>query len=287
MRNKDRLPSVPENDNSQKPPPLMPQEPEMRWVVPTRWVELPSHGKFYPNGHILHGRESVELREMNTPDLNVLASKALRKQGETMDALLSKLLMDKNIISRDFLVGDRNALFVAIRTAGISAEYAVKIVCSTCNSTGPPVKFDLNKCKIVADENEYKHYEVEHLGGALFSAVLPRVKAKVEFRFLDGHDEKEQYELSKFRQKKNLEEEPYTDRMRAMIQSVDGDTSEATINEFINHYFPSFDFCYLQNLYDCILPNMDVREQFVCTSCGYEEEISPPLRGDFFFPGNK
>ena len=39
--------------------------PSMAFAVPTEFVELPSQGKFYLEGHPLHKQETVEIKCMN------------------------------------------------------------------------------------------------------------------------------------------------------------------------------------------------------------------------------
>jgi hypothetical protein len=52
-------------ESSGPPPQVMQQDnPTFSFVVPTEFVELPSQGKFYIEGHPLHNEESIEIRHI-------------------------------------------------------------------------------------------------------------------------------------------------------------------------------------------------------------------------------
>ena len=60
----------PRKRGSKPPPPAAMNKQEesggeaLAFVIPTEFVELPSKGKFYPEGHPLHNEESIEIRHM-------------------------------------------------------------------------------------------------------------------------------------------------------------------------------------------------------------------------------
>ena len=60
---------VPTTDNNLQPntqtPPEVTSKP-LEFIVPTEIVTLPSKGQFYPEGHPLHGRETVVIKHMTT-----------------------------------------------------------------------------------------------------------------------------------------------------------------------------------------------------------------------------
>ena len=53
----------------------------LNFVVPTEFVELPSQGKYYPEGHPLHQEESIEIRQMTAKEEDILTSRTLLKKG--------------------------------------------------------------------------------------------------------------------------------------------------------------------------------------------------------------
>ena len=69
----------------------------LSFSVPTEIVTIPSQGKYYPEGHALHGVEEVEIRHMTAKDEDTLNSKSLLKKGTAIDVLLQSMIVDKNI----------------------------------------------------------------------------------------------------------------------------------------------------------------------------------------------
>ena len=86
---------------------------QLSFSVPTEFVDLPSKGIYYPEGHALHGVESVEIKHMTAKEEDILASESLIRKGIAIDRMLQSLLIDNNLKVKDLLVGDKNALTVA------------------------------------------------------------------------------------------------------------------------------------------------------------------------------
>ena len=60
--NEDRAGAAPSADT---PAPVVQQSTEtFAFATPTEFVELPSLGRFYPQGHTMHGVDSVEIKYM-------------------------------------------------------------------------------------------------------------------------------------------------------------------------------------------------------------------------------
>ena len=75
-RNKNRVGSQAPDTNT---PPQMHHDDGggFSFVVPTEFVELPSQGKFYPEGHPLCGEDSIEVRQMTAKEEDILTSRTL------------------------------------------------------------------------------------------------------------------------------------------------------------------------------------------------------------------
>ena len=69
----------------------------LSFLSPTHFVELPSKGKFYPKGHPLHEKDTVEIRFMTAKEEDILTSRSLLKKGIAVDRMLESLLVDKSI----------------------------------------------------------------------------------------------------------------------------------------------------------------------------------------------
>ena len=61
-------------------------------ATPTRTVDLPSRGIFYPEGHPWRGKESVEIRFMTAKDEDILVNKSYIQKGIILDKLISSIL---------------------------------------------------------------------------------------------------------------------------------------------------------------------------------------------------
>ena len=91
-RNKDRLGGSQHQDTQ---PPA--QTGGFSFVVPTEFVELPSQGRFYPQGHPLHGQDSIEIRQMTAKEEDMLTSRSLLKKGVALERVIASLITDKKI----------------------------------------------------------------------------------------------------------------------------------------------------------------------------------------------
>ena len=87
------------------------------YKFPTEFVELPSKGYFYPEGHSLQSGK-VEIKYMTAKEEDILTSQNLIAQGVVIDKLLESLIVDKTIDVNDLLIGDKNAIMVTARILG-------------------------------------------------------------------------------------------------------------------------------------------------------------------------
>ena len=124
-------------------PPIAPSSSEetpvpntpLQFSTPTEFVELPSGGKNYPEGHPLHNVDSLEIRYMTAKEEDILTSRTLLKKGIAVDRMLQSLIIDKSISVDDMLTGDKNALIVAARVSGYGAEYSTSVSCPACGTS--------------------------------------------------------------------------------------------------------------------------------------------------------
>ena len=91
-RNENRLglPESPTQDETLAPV-AAPQEgagPAFSWSVPTEFVELPSRGIFYHQGHPLYNTTSTEIKYMTAKEEDILTSRSLLKEGVALDRML-------------------------------------------------------------------------------------------------------------------------------------------------------------------------------------------------------
>jgi sarcosine oxidase delta subunit len=256
-------------------PPITP----LSFSTPTEFVDLPSKGLYYPEGHPLHGKESIEIRFMTAKDEDILTSKSLLKKGIAIDRLLQNIIVDKSINLNTLLTGDKNAIIVAARVTGYGSSYQTKIACPSCGESSK-VDFDLEG-GIVKESQEIE--DVEDNGDGTFVATTPRGQIKVKMKLLDGMAEKNLSKLTAAKKKNNQPESTLSDQLRMAITAVEGQEDQMLVNAFIKS-LPASDARYLRDVYAKKMPNVDLKHDYECQSCGYEQEMEVPFTSDFFWP---
>jgi hypothetical protein len=257
-------------------------QPAFSWSVPTEFVTLPSSGRFYEPGHTLHNKESVEIKFMTAKEEDILTSRALLKEGVALDRMLQNIVVDKTIRIGSLLVGDKNALLVAARRTGYGSDYETNITCPACGQTDQ-FSFDISEPKITTYmENMDNHGVVLTERGTLI-ITLPMTQAQVECRMLSGEDEARIYKENMRKQKKKMQIGVMTDLFRNYIVSVNGNDSPLVIESFIQAV-PAKDARVLRTAYAECVPNIDMTQEYDCTSCGHTADMEVPLTADFFWP---
>lgn len=273
-RNKDRLGGSKHQDT--QPPD---QGGGFSFVVPTEFVELPSQGKYYPEGHPLKGQDSIEIRQMTAKEEDMLTSRTLLKKGVALDRVISSLIVNRSIDPDSLLIGDRNAIIIATRVSGYGNVYDTKVSCPNCGAN-QEYSFDLNNANIY-DGSEGKDLGVKTNDDGTFNVSMPRTGVDVQFRLLNGRDEKT-FVSGNQADKKAKNERNITRQLAAIIVSLNGDDSMQAKQYFIDNV-PSLDSRHLRLAYRMTAPNIDLTQNFECSECSHEQEMEVPLSADFFW----
>jgi len=251
--------------------------------TPTEFVELPSRGRFYPEGHSLCGKEEIEIKHMTAKDEDILTSETLIKKGMAIDRLLQNVVVDKSIDIRSMLIGDKNALIVATRMTGYGSDYRTQVRCPACAKSVEQT-FDLNKYSIYeANEDDVSEDGIVIEKNGTFKLMMPVSKVDVGVKLMNGYDEDRLNKMAEKKRKNKLPLTSLTDQLRQMIVSVNGDSSGEMISNFIEH-MPARDSRYLRTTYQKVVPNIDMAQEFSCASCGHAQELEVPFTVDFFWP---
>ena len=284
-RNKDRLGmGVPQPQNIPAPPQQTTAPAAtagFSFVIPTEFVELPSKGRFYHPEHPLHNQETIEIKQMTAKEEDMLTSRSLLKKGIALDRVIESVIMNKEIRPHDLLIGDRNAIIVAMRVSGYGSDYNTNVECPACN-TAQKYDFNLNEIKVFHGEHETQH-DVKALGAGFFTTMLPRTKVEITFRLLSGADERQMMQRLESVRKRKGEENLITSQLRNMIVAINGEQDPNDIAYVIEN-MPSTDARHLRLMYKLIAPNLDMTQYFSCSSCDHEQELEVPLTADFFWP---
>jgi hypothetical protein len=246
--------------------------------IPTELVPLPSGGKVYPAGSSLHNQDVVEIRPMTAREEDILTSRALIKKGTVITELIKACLVDRSVNTADLLVGDRNALMMAVRITGYGPDYTVEMECDECSSKNQQT-FNLTELPI-------KKLEIDPVipGQNLFEFVLPFSKKKVHFKFSTGRDEEEASALADKQKKLGLGNETgVTTSLLQSIVSIDGVEDRFKISNFVKH-MPARDSLALRTYMRDCEPGVNMKQETVCPACGNTEEVNMPLGITFLWP---
>jgi len=262
---------------SPAPPSPAPIQNNLAYVTPTEFVELPSRGVFYPENHLLHGQETIEIKFMTAKDEDILSSTALLKKGLAIDRLLESIVV-ADVDPKNLLVCDRNAIMIAARISSYGHEYKAGTFCAGCNEQ-VQYEFDLRKSSL----NE-KCFDAEFLSSKeisydeqqnVFFVTLPMSKANVSIRMLYGDDEKAIANID--------EEKSVTSILSSFIVSVNDHRGPEAVDSFIES-MPAKDSKFLRDLYATLAPSISLKQDFNCDTCFHVEEMEVPLTAEFFWP---
>jgi hypothetical protein len=283
-RNRDRVGGTQHQDASPPPQQVAQSQHEnieqFAFVVPTEFVELPSQGRFYPEGHPLCGVDTIEIRHMTAKEEDMLTSRTLLKKGIALDRVIRSLIIDKSINPDTLLVGDRNAIIIATRSAGYGNDYDTKVTCPACG-TVQQYSFDLNAAEIY-NGGPAANMEVTDNENGTFDVVLPKTEITVTFRLLTGADEKRFLDGLEI-DRKQKQDRNVTRQLRNIIVAVNNNDSSEAISYLVNN-IPSIDSRYLRSAYRLSTPDIDLTQNFICEECNHEVDLEVPLSADFFWP---
>ena len=278
--NQDRLGAV---TGGETPPAQQAQQAEqpLQFVTPTEFVELPSKGKFYPEGHPLHNIEVIEIRHMTAKDEDILTSSSLLKKGVAIDRFLQNVIINRSVKVSDLLVGDKNAVIFAARISGYGSSYEASINCPNCRAT-VNFSFNLDDCEVLPSD-AYKEHDVQLTTDNTFIIHADKTNVDVEVRLLTSKDEAYLLQQADKKRRKKLPETNLTDQLRRIIVSVNGNSNINYIESFIQN-MPAIDSRKIRGTYQKIIPNIDTGHEFACSDCSFEGEVDVPFGANFFWP---
>lgn len=242
---------------------------EKKFKFPTEIVELPSKGLLYPEGHPLSSG-TIEIKYMTAKEEDILTNMSYIKQGIVIDKLLQSLVVTK-FDWDDLLIGDKNAIMIAARVLGYGKDYPFTY-------EGEEIVLDLNEMP-----STYLDEEKVTRGVNEFEFVTPTGKNKLTFKYLTTRDEKliEAENKGLKRLNKNSSADIST-RLKHQILSVDGESDQKTIREFVDNYFLARDSSAFRAYVKETQP--DIRMTFMHDGANGEEEVTVPMQVQFFWP---
>ena len=256
---------------------------EEKRQFPTEVVNLPSKGKLYQKGSPLTGG-TIELKYMTAKEEDILTSRNLIQKGIVLDKLLESVIVDEKITLNDLLLGDKNAIMIATRILGYGKDYTVTL---TDPSTGDKQEETFDLTSINDKEVDWDLFKS---GKNEFEFDLPSSKVKIMFRLLTHKEEKEiDAELKaykKFSKQSGVTAE-ITTRLKKAIVSVNGDTSQKRVNEFVENELLSRDSFAFREYLIKITPDVDMSFTFTSEVTGEDTTMDIPLDVEFFWPAGR
>ncbi|MAG26239.1 hypothetical protein CMI47_11850 [Candidatus Pacearchaeota archaeon] len=245
--------------------------------IPVESVPVPSKGLVYPISSSLHSLETVDITCMTAKDENILTSRALIRKGTVLDTLLKSCLVDKTINVPNMLVGDRNALMIAIRITGYGSDYSIAVDCTSCSEQIQET-FNLSELPI----KRLKIEPIEQFTNQ-FSFTLPRLNKEVIFKFMTGQDEIELTKTFERARKINDIESVVTTQLVNSILSISGITDKGKISRMVPN-MPAIDSLALRNFIEENEPGIEMKSFVTCNNCGWDGEVDIPIGVEFFWP---
>jgi len=239
----------------------------MEFKLPTETVDLPSKGLLYSEDNPLSSGQ-VEIKYMTAKEEDILTNQNYIQNGTVLDKLLKSLIVS-DINYNDLLIGDKNAIMIAARILGYGAEY----------------KFTYNGKEEVVNLSEIENKPIDESlytkGLNEFNFTLPTSKNEVTFKFLSHGDEtKISQELEGLKKLKKEGSPELTTRLKHMITSVNGETDNKIIREFVDTAFLARDARAFREYIQKIQPDVDL----TFFPSGTEKSSSIPIGISFFWP---
>jgi len=251
---------------------------ENQYGFPTEVLSLPSKGLLYPEDSPLRSG-TIDVKYMTAREEDILTSQNLITQGVVIERLLQSVIATPNVKLDDLLIGDKNALMIGTRVLGYGKDYDCIVIDP---ETGEQVetKVDLTTLKDKqVDESLFQN-------GNKFEYELPNSKRIVGFKLLTHKDETEINKilksLEKAEQLTGVSTE-LTTRLKYQITSIDGNTEQKTIDNFVDKEFLALDAREYRKYVSNITPDLDLRFDYT-TGNGNVVKVGVPLGIDFFWP---
>ena len=243
---------------------------ESKFKFPSEVVELPSKGLVYPKDNPLSSGK-IEMKYMTAREEDILTNQSYIQNGTVLDKLLQSLIVTK-VDYNDLITGDKNALLIAARILGYGKIYEFMW-------KGEKVSVDLTT--LDNREIDPKSFTT---GKNEYNFVLPNSGATIQYKLLTHNDEKKIDAEVKGLKKINKNASPeLSTRLKYMLLSVNGETEQKDIRDFVDNYFLATDSRAFRNHIKEFQPDINLRTT-VETGDGGEEDVDIPINLNFFWP---
>lgn len=250
------------------------------YVPPVASVLLPSRGAVYSHESSLFDTTTLEVRAMTAADEDIMTSPGLIRRGKMLSALMRACVVNRTVDADSMLIGDRNALMIAIRNSSWGPEYDAVVTCPSCQKE-EKYQFDLSRL-------ELKMLDVTPEGGVgsnVFSFTLPVTGRVVKFALATAAMAQELEKTLEAQKKANgpgATEQQATQSIVNQIVEIQG-VEKKNIPRFVRS-MPVRDSSALRKYIDSITPGVNMEQSVECPSCGKSAAVEVPLTAEFFWP---
>ncbi len=246
-------------------------------IFPTNVVELPSKGRFYPEGHPLSAG-TIEMKFMTAKEENILTTESYIKNGVVIDKFLQSMIIVPKFNYDDLLIGDRDGLMIASRVYGYGEIYPVEVTAPSGRKQKVDIDLTTLENKIVPDtvnstENRFSWAFENRIG-----------KYTIEFKLLTvGDDKIIQDKLKKYRAAGSADRQ-ITTRLEQIILSVNGNSDPMYIKLFIENEFMANDSRKFREYVASITPGVNMEIELEDIDTGEPFRTSATIGPSFFWP---
>ena len=249
------------------------------FATPTEFVELPSRGVFYPETHPLHDTEVVEIKHMTAKEEDILTSEALLKNGLALNRLLQSVIVNKSIDPESLLIGDKNAVLMAVRQTGFGNVYTTSVNCPACGA--------LNERDFSLQEKEIKESvlgdNVTLMENGNFMLEDTQYGLQIELKLLRGKDETRITKTMQRLKKLKKDTGSVTTMLQNIIVSINDLREPSAIRQVVDA-MPVALSRKIRNVYEEAMPNINMYADFECDSCSHVDRLEVPINLNFFWP---
>ena len=175
------------------------------------------------------------------------------------------------------ILGDKNALLVAARILAYGKEYKF----SYTDVDGDTEEATIDLTTLGDKEVDFKNFTK---GKNEFSFTLTNAKREVTFKILThGDDKLIDAEARKLEKVSSQLVKTITSRMKRVITSIDGNSEQAAVSNFVDNEFLSMDSLELRKHMVQITPDVNLTTTAKFDD-GREEEVAVEITAQFFWP---
>jgi len=251
---------------------------ESQYGFPTEVLSLPSKGLLYPEDSPLRSG-TIDVKYMTAKEEDILTSQNLIQQGSVITKLLESVIASPDVKLDDLLIGDKNALMVGTRILGYGKDYEISLIDP---DTKERVEYSVDLTTLSHKKFDEKLFE----NGNNFTFELPNSKRLLGFKLMTEKDESELVQINKsFENAEKLTGISYslTNRLKHQIVSIDEDTDQKKIDNFVDNEFLALDTRAFRKHLDEITPDIELKFDYTSQS-GNLHTLDVPLGIEFFWP---